>query len=196
MKKISKRLLYLLALVFAIITIILLIQVYAKYKKTASGTTTLTIASWNIIVNNQSIKENQDISNVIEPVFPGNENIASGVIAPTAEGYFDLVFDFSDVDVSFSYTISVSSAEESSVSDLVLTGYSVDDGEVVSTSSDISDTILYSDDIDNRTVRVYIMWDDDSSSATMDNQEDTSTTYSTSDPALLNVSIQFTQVAD
>lgn len=194
MKKLNKKLLYLLAFIFAVIALICLIQVYAKYMKTASGTTSVNIAAWNILVNEQSIKENSDISNVLEPVFPGNDNIAANVIAPTAEGYIDLNFDFSSVDVSFSYTISVSPNSESSVSDLVLTGYSIDGGTTVSSSGDITGTILQTDDIDSRSIRIYIMWDD-SDSASMDNSEDTATTYSTSGPALLDVSIQFTQLA-
>ena len=69
-----------------------MIQIYAKYLTSAEGNTKLTIANWNIIVNNLSIKNNTDISNSIVPIFPGTEHIASNIIAPTAEGYFDLNF--------------------------------------------------------------------------------------------------------
>ena len=54
----------------------------------------MAIAKWNILVNNLSIKTNTDISNSIVPVFTGNEHIAKDIIAPTAEGYFDINFDF------------------------------------------------------------------------------------------------------
>ena len=174
------------------------IQIYAKYLTSAEGSTTLTIANWNILVNDLSIKNNTDISNSIVPVFPGNEHIESGIIAPTVEGYFDLNLDFSNADVSFKYEISVTSDENSSVKDLVATGYSLDDGEKVifeNFNENISETIILSSNIDTRKVRVYIMWNDDDESQTMTNDDDTIST-SSENPPLLNVNVSFTQVTD
>lgn len=174
------------------------IQIYAKYLTSAEGSTTLTIANWNILVNDLSIQNNTDISNSIVPVFPGNEHIESGIIAPTVEGYFDLNLDFSNADVSFKYEISVTSDENSSVKDLVATGYSLDDGEKVifeNYDENISETIILSSNIDTRKVRVYIMWNDDDESQTMTNDDDTIST-SSENPPLLNVNVSFTQVTD
>ena len=108
-----------------------IVQIYAKYLTSAEGSTTLTIANWNILVNDLSIKNNTDISNSIVPVFPGNEHIASNIIAPTVEGYFDLNLDFSNADVSFKYEINTSADKNSCVQDLVATGYSLDGGEKI-----------------------------------------------------------------
>ena len=174
------------------------IQIYAKYLTSAEGSTTLTIANWNILVNDLSIKNNTDISNSIVPVFPGNEHIESGIIAPTVEGYFDLNLDFSNADVSFKYEISVTSDENSSVKDLVATGYSLDNGEKISFENyneTISETITLSSNINTRKVRVYIMWNDDDESQTMTNDDDTIST-SSENPPLLNVNVSFTQVTD
>ena len=175
-----------------------MIQIYAKYLTTTKGNTKLTIANWNIIVNNLSIKNNTDISNSISPVFPGTEHIASNIIAPTAEGYFDLNLDFSNVDVSFKYTITVSSDQKSSVKDLVSTGYSIDDNEKITFkefNEPITETIALSNNIKNRKLRIYIMWNDSEDSQTMSNTDDTLSTKSNSQP-LLNVNISFTQVTD
>lgn len=175
-----------------------MVQIYAKYLTSAEGSTTLTIANWNILVNNLSIKNNTDISNSIVPVFPGNEHIESGIIAPTVEGYFDLNLDFSNADVSFKYEISVSSDENSSVKDLVATGYSLDDGEKITFENynePISEIIELSSNLDTRKIRVYIMWNDDEDSQTMTNDDDTIST-SSENPPLLNVNVSFTQVTD
>ena len=175
-----------------------MVQIYAKYLTSAEGSTTLTIANWNILVNDLSIKNNTDISNSIVPVFPGNEHIESGIIAPTVEGYFDLNLDFSNADVSFKYEISVTSDENSSVKDLVATGYSLDNGEKISFENyneTISETITLSNNINTRKVRVYIMWNDDDESQTMTNDDDTIST-SSENPPLLNVNVSFTQVTD
>ena len=125
----NKKFILLLISILICLIIFSIVQIYAKYLTSAKGKTDLTIARWNISVNNKSIKNNSDISSAIEPIFKGNSNIAPGSIAPTAEGYFDLVFDFSDVDVSFKYEINVKADETSSVTDLVATGYSVIDSE-------------------------------------------------------------------
>lgn len=175
-----------------------MVQIYAKYLTSAEGSTTLTIANWNILVNNLSIKNNTDISNSIVPVFPGNEHIESGIIAPTVEGYFDLNLDFSNADVSFKYEISVTPDENSSVKDLVATGYSLDDGEKITFENynePISEIIELSSNLDTRKIRVYIMWNDDEDSQTMTNDDDTTST-SSENPPLLNVNVSFTQVTD
>ena len=175
-----------------------MIQIYAKYLSTASGNTKLTIANWNIIVNNLSIKNNTDISNSIVPVFPGTDHIASNIIAPTAEGYFDLNLDFSNTDVSFEYTIDVSPDENSSVKDLVTTGYSVNDGEKIvfeNYNQSISEIIELSNNQKTKKIRIYIMWDDNEDSQTMTNEDDTISTNSEGSP-LLNVNISFTQITN
>lgn len=195
--KTYKKFILLIILILVLTSVFFLIQIFAKYLTSASGDTTMNVARWNILVNNISIKNNTDISNTLTPVFPGNENIASNIIAPTAEGYFDLNFDFSDADVSFEYEITTTVDENSSVKDLVTTGYSVDDGEKITfdeINSPIQDTILLTDNIETQKIRVYVKWNDDEN-ATMDNAADTLATTS-GNPATLNVNISFTQIAE
>lgn len=175
-----------------------IVQIYAKYLTSTEGSTHLTIANWNIKVNNLSIKNDTDISNTIVPVFPGTDHIASGIIAPTSEGYFDLTFDFSDADVSFIYEITTLVDENSSVKDLVSTGYSIDDGEKIdfeNFNTPIAEIIELSSNIETRKVRIYIKWNDDDASQLMTNNDDTLSTISTNSP-LLNVNISFTQITE
>ena len=197
MKNHKKFLLLLIGICICIL-LFFIVQIYAKYITSTEGNTSFTIANWNILVNNMSIITDSDISSSIVPVFPGTEHIASGIIAPTAEGYFDLNLDFSNVDVSFKYDISVSADENSSVQDLVAIGYSLDDGEKIifeNYNDPISEIIELSSELDTRKVRVYIMWDDDESSQTMTNDDDTLSTSSESQP-LLHVNVSFTQITE
>lgn len=191
-----KKFILLIILILILLLVFFLIQIFAKYLTSASGDTSMNIARWNILVNDISIKENTDITNTLSPVFPGNENIAPDIIAPTAEGYFDLNFDFSDADVSFEYEITTTVDPNSSVKDLVVTGYSVDDGQKVelTNNSSIKDTILLTDTINNRKIRVFVKWDD-GDNASMDNSQDTIATTS-GKPALLKVNVSFTQIAN
>lgn len=105
----------------------IIVGTYARYITSASGNANVKIAKWDIKVNSQSIKSNSNLTNLITPVIDSNDNIASGVIAPNATGYFDLNLDFTNADVSCNYSITVSSLT-SSVKDLIVTGYSVDNG--------------------------------------------------------------------
>lgn len=194
MKKYKKSIVFL-AIFFAFLTILFIIQTYAKYISSANGETAISIAKWNIKVNNKSIKTDTNISSTIAPVFPGNENIASNILAPTAEGYFDLNLDFTDADVSFRYTITSSIAENSPVKDFLIVGYSIDNGNRIDfdgNANSITEDILLSSNIQNRTIRIFLKWVDDES-ASMSNEEDTIATTS-STPAICNVNINFTQI--
>ena len=191
-----KKILILIAIIFLIISIFFIIQTYSKYLSSSTGETSVSIAKWNIKVNNLSVTTNTDISASIVPVFPGNSNIANNIIAPTAEGYFDLVLDFQDTDVSFNYTISSSVAEDSPVKDFVIVGYSIDNGERIDITDTqdnlISEDILLTDNITTRTVRIFVKWIDDDSQ-TMDNADDTIATTS-DNPAKFNVNLSFKQI--
>mgnify|MGYP005786132023 FL=1 len=191
-----KKILILIAIIFLIISIFFIIQTYSKYLSSATGETSVSIAKWNIKVNNLSVTTNTDISASIVPVFPGNSNIANNIIAPTAEGYFDLVLDFQDTDVSFNYTISSSVAEDSPVKDFVIVGYSIDNGERIDITDTqdnlVSEDILLTDNITTRTVRIFVKWIDDDSQ-TMDNADDTIATTS-DNPAKFNVNLSFKQI--
>ena len=201
----NKKFLLLLIGIFICLLLFSIVQIYAKYLTSASGKTGITIARWNISVNNKSIKNNSDISAAIEPKFDGSTHISPDIIAPTAEGYFDLVFDFSDVDVSFKYEINVSADETSSVTDLVATGYSVVDSDQIpddwekitfhAVDQARANTVLLTDNLDKRTIRVYILWNDDENTAPMTNEQDTESTKQ-DNPALLDVNISFTQIAE
>ena len=201
----NKKFLLLLLGIFICLLLFSIVQIYAKYLTSASGKTGVNIARWNISVNGKSIKNNSDISAVIEPHFDGSTHISEGIIAPTAEGYLDLVFDFSDADVSFKYEINVSADENSSVKDLVSTGYSVVDSDQIpdnwekvtfdTFNEPITDTVLLEDNLTKRTIRVYILWNDDENTAQMTNEEDTESTKQ-DNPALLYVNVAFTQIAE
>lgn len=168
---------------------------FAKYITEANETANMSIARWKILVNNEDIRDENTVNAVINPVFPGNDNIAENIIAPTSEGYFDLIIDAREADVSFKYKITLSVNEDSSVRDLVATKYVINDGEEIALDSSnqvIENTILHRDNTGTINIRVYIVWND-GDGASMDNSEDTSATIS-SNSAMMNVSLNFTQV--
>lgn len=173
---------------------------YAKYITSTNGDANINIARWKIIVNNQDISQNKELSNVITPIFEGNDNIASGVIAPTSEGYFDILIDASNTDVSLKYEITTKNSEDSAVSDLYISGYSIDDGEKQTTITQdeqikIENSILYNSDDKDLKLRIFLKWNDDTNTgATMDNVADTEATNSENNLAKVNVQVKFIQL--
>ncbi len=190
-----KKLIFLIACLSFLFSMFNFRETYAKYRTSIDGATSMNVARWRILVNNQDIRNNSGTTLTITPTFPGNSNIAATVIAPTAEGYFDLVIDGSDADVSFSYGISTDVDENSSVSDLVITGYSVDGGaKQTITNGDSVTGYIYLNDVSRvKTLRIFVKWEDFDATATMNNAADTAATLSTDD-ALMDVEINFTQI--
>lgn len=191
-----KRIILLLACLSLIFTLTTIKDTYSKYKTDLTGTTNIKVARWRILVNNKDIRNNSEISNVITPTFIENENIAENVIAPTSEGYFDIVIDCTDVDVSFSYELTTSINSNSSVTDLITTGYSINGQPKIDLSENtpITDTILKNNNPKTILLRIYIKWDD-SSTNQMDNQADTKATLDNNNLAKLDVTLNFKQVA-
>lgn len=194
---------YLEFVVSTILIILLLIFIlsstYARYRSTKEFELNSSVARWNIKLNGTNLSDTAaDFSTIVTPVFPGNTNIAANVIAPKAEGYFDLVIDYSEVDVSFTYTFEIDSTD-SKVVDLVVYKYNIYNCDVTDTanasatpastttvaSADLSKTYSITNDITydenlpaeskKMTIRAYVKWVDDGI-ATMDNAADTNST--------------------
>ena len=193
--KFNKKLILFISCISLILCLLIVRQTYAKYMNTTEGNTNITIARWRILVNNQDIRNNPEITETITPVLLENEHIKPGVIAPTSEGYFDIVLDSSDVDVSFNYTITPSIQENSCVKDLNVTGYSLNNGEIISVvdNAPISNNILYKDGVTTTSIRIHIKWTDDET-ATMDNKADTQTTIDETCKGNINVTLNFIQL--
>ena len=132
------------ALISLFYCVSLIQSTYAKYVTAATGTTNLTIAKWNIIVNTQDVTSNSNFSTVISPQFLGSSNIKAGVIAPTSTGSFDITLDMTDVEVSLQYTISAAISNSNTVSDLKIVSYTINNVETPYTGSITNQVLLNS----------------------------------------------------
>lgn len=193
----KKKIIITLTFLSLILCLFFTYESYAKYISSTSEEANMQIARWRILVNNKDIRNESTTNAIITPIFEGNDNIASNIIVPTSTGYFDLIIDASQADVSFKYKIILSVNENSSVKDLIATSYQINTGEKISLTKDnqvIEGTIIHADNINTLTIRVYIIWDD-SENATMDNTADTEVTKDSNNTAKFNVNLTFTQLA-
>ncbi len=189
----KRYIMLILTLVSLFITMCMVNETYAKYLTSATSTTSTSIARWRILVNNDDITLGSTSSNLITPVFPGSSNIQAGVLAPNAEGYFVLVLDYTNVDVSFNYTITVAPNANSPVNELVATSYVIDNGTEVDFNGPaiITGTAYLNDVVKTKNITVYVKWDD--SLDLMDNGEDTDTTVG-NQSGMLDVTISAVQI--
>ena len=168
---------------------------FAKYLTSASETANMNIARWKIIVNNKDIRDNSSSSAIISPVFLGNDNVASDIIAPGSEGYFDLIIDANAADVSFKYKLDITTDENSAVKDIIAVKYKINNGEEIlftGGNQTIEKSVLHSDNTNVINIRVYIKWNDGDGSE-MDNSADTAATQNEVG-AILKVNMNFTQL--
>lgn len=190
-----KYFIYILAFLSFALCIFFIQESYAKYLTSTSENASINVARWRILVNNKDIREGSTAEAVIVPVFDGNENIASGIIAPTSEGYFDLVIDATEADVSFKYDINFSVNNDSAVTDLIATKYTINNGEEITLDRDnqsISNTVLQVNNTSPIYIRVYVIWDD-SENSSMDNAADTEATKD-GKTAKMDVNLSFIQL--
>lgn len=167
---------------------------YAKYKKKVDQSVDISLASWNIKLNNESIAGQQTISGNVTPIFEKTEYVAENVLAPGSNGYFDINIDASEVDVSFSYKLSVVVNDSDKYPDIIAYGYTLNP-EDNSATLDIPQDGITGEIVHNTNdtyLRIYIKWDD-SSMAMMDNSEDTALAIANSE-ITMKATFLFTQI--
>ena len=196
----NKKFILLIAFVCLFLCIITMQDTYAKYTSAVNETTDIAIARWRILVNDFDIRSSSSTDNLIEPVFSGNSNIASGVIAPTATGYFRIEVDASGADLAFTYNIDVSNSLDSPVSDIAVTRCVLNETtnssgtELTVTDGVVTGTIGLNDQRVN-TFTFYIEWND-GTGQNMNNAADTATTLLEDSVAKVSVVANFTQVGN
>ncbi len=191
----SRKFRLLLACISLLVLVDLVQDTYAKYVSSADANKGFAIARWAFTVNNQDIIANNNFSNVVVPVFDQNANIDSNVIAPTSTGYFDITVDSSNVDVAFNEVITLSLADTNTVTDLVFTGYKINNGTLTNfanNSTSITTTHALDEQTTINTYRIYIEWVD-GENENMNNASDTQA--SVNGVAAVNVNINFIQNA-
>ena len=185
------------AITSLIICITQISQTYAKYIESKEGDTDFTVAGWKILINNQDITTGAELSSLINPVYENNNNVASGVIAPGSEGYFDLEINATNTEVSFNYNISIMPSQQSAVSDLVVSAYKIGNGPITQVNdglNNLTNTIHYNDSNKIVNLRIYFKWKEGEGEQ-MNNVADTNASINEGTGKLV-VRAAFTQIAN
>lgn len=166
---------------------------YSKYKKQVSGNVNAEIASWKIKINNETVQDSKELSNDITPTLDSDIYTKEGVLAPGGTGYFDIVINAEEVDVDFTYEMTAEVNENTPLTDLEITKYKIGETETnYSTNNKITGDIQKN--TGDTSIRVYFKWNDDTSTETMNNEDDTKyATKSTNANTKIKVTFKFTQ---
>lgn len=191
-----KLLFFLLTLLFLIITIISIRTTYARYVTSLTATSYVELGRWLILVNNQNIIENSDISDIITPVFSADsEYITEGKIVPTSTGHVEITIDYEEVTVPFKYEISYEYDAATILEDFNFTSYSINGGEEVSVESTggiLTDTIYPDESVRTQTLKLNLAWKDGEGEK-LNDAEDTAYSHNI-DELGLRFNMEFTQL--
>lgn len=160
------------ALLSLFYSVTLIQTTYAKYVSSAEANSNINIARWSITINNQDVIQNSNFTNSLSPVFNNNQYIKENVIAPTSEGYFDIIIDGTNADVSFKYTVTINPISNRTIKDLKIVKYTIDDIDYTY-NDNIAGIINYNDENKTKSIRVFFIWNDDEETQEMNNSEDT-----------------------
>ena len=203
------RLKVLFILITLAVTISFMSSTYSRYVADTTGNLEVQFANWKILVNEFDITNGNTSSIELTPVMLENANVAQNKVAPSSIGYFDIVIDPSNVEVSFDYEITLEVLNEN-IPDLLITKYSLikesfseKDNELLNDIVDnkIVGTLKYqnptsgSDDVfifEPYTIRVYFEWFD-GETATMSDEMDTVIGTSENETLQIQANIKFVQ---
>lgn len=179
--KTKLRILQILCIISILITIFSIQRTYAKYFEKVGTTYQTDIKRWLINVNSYNIHEMNELSQIMQPIIVENENMNNNdTLVPGRTGYFEMLIDYSAVDLAFEYEFSIEQLNSKPLEDFEIYGYEVIDADGTSTvteTKEIKSVIDPTTEVDSngdkkRNIRILFRWNDGTGS-TMDNTSDT-----------------------
>ena len=201
MKRKNKlRVLEILCIISLLFTIFSIRRTYARYFEKVDTTYRTHIKRWLIKINDLNIHEAKSLSEVVQPVLVENENMNNNnTLVPGRTGYFDMMIDYTYVDLAFKYEFSIEQLNETQLKDFEIYGYEIVDGDksTVTETKQIKGVIDPDKDLNSanekkRDIRILFRWNDGDGSI-MDNKLDTQ--YRSEENEALNyrATLKFTQ---
>lgn len=160
----TKILLYAIAIVVAVITVITFSDTYALFENNATGVVNSQIGKWIIKISNQTITDGLDEEIEINNFIYSNANtVASGVIAPGGSAYFDLIFDATLCDVAVKYDVTFRVNEIDYEDNIGISVQNLNAGSTIRTDVNTYSGVigLSSGNNNTSTIRVNLNWTDD-----------------------------------
>lgn len=182
----QKRIKIILILLTLSVTLSFMSHTYSRYVADATSNVELSFAKWQILVNTEDITTGTTNNIEITPVIEENNNIKANTIAPSSKGYFDILVNPTNVEMSFDYKVTIDILNEN-MPDILISKYAilsdtyVEGNEVTKqdiTDNEITGTLVFNNKENNFefkpfTIRVYFEWFEGTNEL-MDDEKDTS----------------------
>ncbi len=187
-EKTKLRIIQVMCIISILVTIFSIQRTYAKYFEKVDTTYQTHIKRWLINVNTYNIHEMSELNQVMQPILVDGENMNNNIVVPGRRGYFEMLIDYSAVDLAFEYEFSIEQLNSKPLEDFEIYGYEVIDADGMSTiteTNEIKGVIDPTTEVDSngdkkRNIRILFRWNDDNADTTdnvaadgMNNYEDT-----------------------
>lgn len=158
-----KKIYLCLALVLLIITVFIILKTYGLFETKTGLNVQSEVGKWVILVNNTDITQQENTKfSVDKIIWDQNDEVKEGKIAPGASGYFDIVIDPTDTDVSVRYDIGFDFSEFENTNITITSIQEINDKKIVKTGNNKYTGIITLDEISagtTNTIRVNIAWE-------------------------------------
>jgi hypothetical protein len=144
---------------------------YSRYVAESTSNVQVSFAKWQILLNESDITNGTNSNIEITPVVEKSANVKENTIAPSSKGYFDILVNPSNVEVSFDYTLTIEVLNKN-LPDILISKYAIlEEGfketdtitKLDITDNTITGTLTYDNETKNFsfkpfTIRVYFEW--------------------------------------
>lgn len=167
--KTKLRIIQILCIISIFITVFSIQRTYAKYFEKVGTTYQTNIKKWVINVNTFNIHEKNELSEVMQPILVDNENMDENVLVPGRTGYFEMLIDYTYVDLAFEYEFFIEQLNSNPLSDFEIYQCEVIDADgtsTITTTKEIKGVIDPTTEVNGngdkkRKIRIWFRWNDE-----------------------------------
>ena len=132
---------------------------YGLFESNKDFNANMNVAKFNLFVNNNNIVDTKSF-NINNITVLNNENVLDGKIAPGVRGYFELILDPKDSDVSIYYEVSLDLKDVLN-DGIILDGVESDSGSLINVDKNTYAGVFTLDEIKNKVqknIKIYFSW--------------------------------------
>lgn len=176
-----KKNLWILSIAFLLICALVITDTYALFETNATSDKELDIGKWVIKLNDYDISLVQNIT-LNDFIYSDNQHVEDNCFAPGRSAYFDVEIDTTLTDVSVSYNLAIDDSSLVDYPNIYFNIMDTDTNEEI-TSNNYSGVIYINDSNRVKTIRIFLVWDNNGE-------------YDELDTSLINKNLNFTIDAD
>ena len=148
---------------FTILTFSLLVTTYGIFESGILSGTSIKVAAWEVTINDSIITNENKTFNINDIIWEGSENVLDGKVAPGMKGYFDIVIDPKNTDVSIRYDILYNLEDLNKINSFfkITNVEEINKNNLIKTDENTYTGLIDINNKNTHTIRTYVEWIDD-----------------------------------